>query len=132
IYPVFGHWAWGGAEPGAATVGWLRALGFIDFAGSTVVHSVGAWTALIALLYLGPRVGRYGPGGRPIPPHNLALAPVGVLILWFGWLGFNGGSTLALTPAVPGILLGTNLAAASGGIAALAVSLLQHRRAEAQ
>ena len=130
-YPIFGHWAWGGGSPAGGDGGWLRELGFIDFAGSTVVHSVGGWCALVAIFLLGPRVGRFGPGAKPIPSHNLALATVGVLVLWFGWMGFNGGSTLALNAAVPGILLATNLAGAAGGLAGLAFTFYRDRRAVA-
>ncbi|MEX0599758.1 MAG: hypothetical protein WD205_03875, partial [Rhodothermales bacterium] len=92
IYPVFGSWAWGGLFNGA---GWLEALGFIDFAGSTVVHSVGAWAALAGALVVGPRVGKYDEHGKPrhIAGHSLPLAALGVFILWFGWFGFNAGST---------------------------------------
>ncbi len=120
VYPVFGHWAWGGAwnlgEPG-----WLAALGFVDFAGSTVVHSVGGWVSLVAVLMVGPREGRF-PAHEPprmIPAGNLSITMLGVLLLAFGWLGFNGGSTLAFDERVPGVLLHTVLAAASGCIAGL-------------
>jgi Amt family ammonium transporter len=121
IYPLFGHWAWGGTIPGTGA-GWLRQLGFIDFAGATVVHSVGGWVALAAVLVLGPRLGRFNDTGRPIHGHNLAMSTVGVLLLWFTWFGFNGGSTLALNDKVPQILVNTNLAAAFGALAALAVA----------
>ena len=96
VYPVFGHWAWAGAW-GLSEPGWLARLGFVDFAGSTVVHSVGGWVALVAVLYTGPREGRFVPGEAPraIPAGNLPIAMLGVLLLAFGWLGFNGGSTLA-------------------------------------
>jgi len=79
IYPVVGHWIWGG--------GWLAAKGFFDFAGSTVVHSVGGWAALAGILVLGPRFGKYGPNGHinPIPGHNMSIATIGVFVLWFGW-----------------------------------------------
>lgn len=127
IYPLFGHWAWGGAADGAAT-GWLAQEGFIDFAGSTVVHSVGGWVALAAILVIGPRIGRFD-GERPgIHGHNLTLATFGVLMLWFGWFGFNGGSTLAMNDSVPLIIVNTNLAGAFGGLACLACSWLIHRR----
>ena len=109
VYPVFGHWAWAGPEGGSAA-GWLKELGFIDFAGSTVVHSVGGWVALAAVVVVGPRLGRFGKDGGAIHGHNLPLATVGTLLLWFGWLGFNGGSTLALTGSVPLILLNLNYA----------------------
>lgn len=114
VYPVVGHWIWGG--------GWLANLGFLDFAGSTVVHSVGAWAALAGIAVLGPRLGRYDADGKPrtIPGHNLMLAALGVFILWFGWFGFNPGSTIAGTdPNIGRIAVTTNLGAAAGAMAAL-------------
>jgi len=91
VYPVFGHWAWGGAYAGSP--GWLSKLGFIDFAGSTVVHSIGGWVALALLFVIGPREGRFPKGQKPrkIPGSNLPQAMLGVLLLWIGWMGFNGG-----------------------------------------
>lgn len=127
IYPVFGHWAWNGAETGTPA-GWLNQRGFIDFAGSTVVHSVGGWVALAAVLIVGPRLGRFGPNARPIQGHNLPMATFGVLLLWFGWFGFNGGSTLAVNGQLPLVLLNTNLAAAAGGLAALMFAWRIERR----
>lgn len=118
VYPVAGHWAWA-RDAAGAPAGWLAQLGFLDFAGSTVVHSVGGWVALAALLVIGPRLGRFGPKGRPIEGHNLALATLGVFILWFGWFGFNAGSTLALTAQIPLILTNTALAGAAGGVACM-------------
>jgi Amt family ammonium transporter len=120
IYPVFGHWAWGGAW-GQGEKGWLAALGFVDFAGSTVVHSVGGWVALVVVLMIGPRRGRFPPGEAPrvIPAGNLPIAMLGVLLLFFGWLGFNGGSTLAFNAQVPGVLLNTVLAGVAGCVAGL-------------
>ncbi len=118
LYPLMGHWAWGGAESGTAT-GWLGQLGFVDFAGSTVVHSLAGWVALAAVLIIGPRLGRFDNGGTVIPGHNLPMAALGTLLLWFGWFGFNGGSTLAVTDETPLILVNTTLAAAFGGLAAL-------------
>lgn len=93
IYPVTGHWIWGG--------GWLAAKGFVDFAGSTQVHSVGGWAALMGVLFLGPRIGKYSKEGKvqAIPGHNMALATIGCFVLWFGWFGFNPGSTMGLDPA---------------------------------
>lgn len=115
IYPVFGHWAWGGSFTG--TDGWLQSLGFVDFAGSTVVHSTGAWVALAALLVVGPRKGRFVKGeARVIPASNMPLAMLGGLLFVIGWMGFNGGSTLALTHAVPGIIANTLLASVAGGL----------------
>lgn len=115
VYPIVGHWAWGGIIEGSP-VGWLELSGFVDFAGSTVVHSVGGWVALAAILIIGPRSGRYDLDQK-IPGSNVPLATLGCLLLWFGWFGFNGGSTLAWSDAVPGILLHTCLAAFWGGIA---------------
>lgn len=122
IYPVFGHWAWGGALEGSAS-GWLAKLGFVDFAGSSVVHSVGGWVSLAVLLVIGPRSGRYDEAGRPRPinGNNIPMAVLGVMILWFGWIGFNGGSTLSMNEAVAGIVVRTTLAAAAGMVASLAV-----------
>jgi Amt family ammonium transporter len=121
IYPLFGHWAWGGAR-GADSAGWLQSLGFLDFAGSTVVHSIGGWVSLAVVMILGPRLGRFGPGGKAHPGHNPALSIVGAMLLWIGWFGFNGGSTLALTSEVPQILVNTVLGGAAGGLAAVFVS----------
>jgi Amt family ammonium transporter len=119
IYPIQGHWTWGG--------GWLSQLGFKDFAGSTVVHSIGGWSAFVGAALLGPRIGKYGPDGRvnPIPGHNLGMATLGMFVLWLGWFGFNGGSTMAADPQpISLIILNTNMAAAAGGIAAMFVSYL--------
>ncbi|WP_334133928.1 ammonium transporter [Tepidimonas sp.] len=127
VYPVFGHWAWGGAwESGPR--GWLAELGFVDFAGSTVVHSVGGWVALVAVWRIGARRGRFPDDGPPpvIPAGNLPLAMLGALLLFFGWLGFNGGSTLAFDGRVPPILLHTTLAACAGALAGLAMGRLRH------
>ncbi|PQO31442.1 ammonium transporter [Blastopirellula marina] len=126
VYPLFGHWAWGGAAQGEPT-GWLAKDGFIDFAGSTVVHSVGGWVALAAVLVLGPRIGRFDKERPGIHGHNLTLATFGVLLLWFGWFGFNGGSTLAMNDQVPQIIINTNLAAAFGGLTGLACSWIIRR-----
>jgi Amt family ammonium transporter len=119
IYPVGGHWAWGG--------GWLGTAGFKDFAGSTVVHSIGGWAALTGVIILGPRLGKFGPGGKvnPIPGHNMGFATLGTLILWLGWFGFNPGSTMAADAAlISTIALNTNMAAAAGCLAATAVAWL--------
>ena len=123
IYPFVGHWVWAGVLSGSST-GWLEQLGFIDFAGSTVVHSVGGWVALAAILVIGPRIGRFGGTERAIPGSNLPMAVVGCLLLWFGWFGFNGGSTLAWNQDVPAILLNTMLAAFMGGISATILKFL--------
>jgi Amt family ammonium transporter len=113
-YPITGHWIWGG--------GWLSAGNFRDFAGSTVVHSVGGWAALAGVLVLGPRLGKFGKGGRinPLPGHSMTSAALGVLILWLGWFGFNPGSTMAAMngTAIAHILVNTNLAAATGALGA--------------
>lgn len=119
VYPVYGSWAWGSLYEGE---GWLRALGFVDFAGSTVVHSIGGWTALAALLVIGPRTGRYGPDGRArtIPGHNLTSVALGAFFLWMGWFGFNGGSTVAASVDIGKIVINTHLAGAAGAIGAMA------------
>ncbi|MFC0267078.1 ammonium transporter [Kushneria aurantia] len=119
LYPMFGHWAWGGFWSGEP--GWLEALGFVDFAGSTVVHSLGGWVALAALLHIGPRRGRFiaGEAPRRIPASNMPLSMLGVLLLFFGWFGFNGGSTLAFDERVPFILLNTLMAGVAGTLSAL-------------
>lgn len=118
IYPFFGHWAWGGTVPGTSS-GWLAELGFLDFAGSTVVHSVGGWVSFAAILVIGPRLGQFDQENRKIQGHNLTLASGGVIVLWFGWIGFNGGSTLELNEDVPRIIANTLIAGAAGGIAAM-------------
>jgi len=117
IYPIFGSWVWGGYQTGS---GWLADLGFSDFAGSTVVHAVGGWCALAGILVVGPRLGRFDGQGRPrvIPGHNRILVAVGGFILWFGWFGFNGGSTAAADVAIGRINLNTQLAAAAGLVGA--------------
>ncbi|MDZ4170420.1 MAG: ammonium transporter [Coriobacteriia bacterium] len=117
VYPIVGHWIWGG--------GWLASLGFWDFAGSTVVHSVGAWAALAGVIVLGPRIGKYSKDGKvnALPGHNMTSAMTGALILWFGWFGFNPGSTMAAAPdAISHIIVTTTLAAAAGALAATAVA----------
>jgi Amt family ammonium transporter len=121
IYPIFGSWAWGSLLDGS---GWLENLGFHDFAGSTVVHSVGGWLALAGAIVLGPRLGKYGPDKKPraIMGHNLPLAALGVFILWFGWFGFNPGSTTTGNGQIGYIAVTTNLAAASGAILSLLTS----------
>ena len=124
IYPVVGHWIWGGVLNGEPT-GWLEKIGFIDFAGSTVVHSVGGWVSLAALLILGPRMGRYTTDSNRIPGSNIPLASLGALIIWFGWIGFNGGSTLAWNNDVPVIILNTFIAACWGGIISTAIRYLR-------
>jgi Amt family ammonium transporter len=116
IYPIVGHWIWGG--------GWLARIGFMDFAGSTVVHAVGGWAAFIGAVIVGPRTGKYTADGMPrlIEAHNIPLASLGVFLLWFGWFGFNPGSTLGVTDGelISRVAINTNLAAAAGAITAMA------------
>jgi ammonium transporter len=133
IYPIFGHWAWNNVLSGTAS-GWLGKIGFIDFAGSTVVHSVGGWVALAALLVIGPREGRFPLVGahRKIHGSNLPMSVLGVLLLWVGWFGFNGGSTLALNDQVAGIITNTFLAGASGVMVTLAVGWIIRKKADAE
>jgi ammonium transporter, Amt family len=118
IYPIFGAWAWGGS---GESLGWLRELGFVDAAGSTVVHSIGGWCALAAVLVLGPRMGRFSRKGdsREIPGHNLPMFALGAFILWFGWNGFNGGSAKSDFSDLGLILLNTNLGGAAGMVGAM-------------
>ena len=125
IYPIEGHWTWGG--------GWLSELGFHDFAGSAIVHSVGGVLALIGAIALGPRLGKYAPDGksRAIPGHNLTMAALGVFILWMGWFGFNPGSQLAASGevnrvAISHVFLTTNLAAAAGGVATMFLTWIKY------
>lgn len=123
IYPVVGHWIWGG--------GWLSKLGFIDFAGSTVVHSVGGWAALVGSSILGPRIGKFSKDGKPnaIPGHSITLGALGVFILWFGWFGFNPGSSLAGTDMSIGrISMTTNLAAAAGACTVMIITWLRYKK----
>lgn len=123
IYPIFGHWAWGNLLDTAQSP-WLAGRGFIDFAGSTVVHSVGGWAALAGAIVVGPRIGKYAKDGtvRPIPGHSLTLAALGVFILFLGWFGFNGGSTTTANGSVARIIVNTFLAGCAGSIAAMVVS----------
>ena len=123
IYPIVGAWTWGG--------GWLDAMGFQDFAGSTIVHSTGGWAALAGMLVVGPRLGKFRRNGsaRATPPSNVVLVTLGVFILWFGWFGFNGGSQLALgsaldAVAMSNVLVNTNLAAGAGVVTAMCLSRL--------
>jgi Amt family ammonium transporter len=130
IYPVFGSWAWGGLFNGS---GWLESLGFIDFAGSTVVHSVGGWAALAGALVVGPRVGKYDDQGKPnhIPGHSLPLAALGVFILWFGWFGFNAGSTTTGDTSIALIAMNTFLAAGAGATLAMFITWMQFGKPDA-
>jgi ammonium transporter, Amt family len=129
IYPVFGSWAWGSLFNGN---GWLEGLGFIDFAGSTVVHSVGGWAALAGAIVLGPRTGKYAKDGsiKPILGHNIPLAALGVFILWIGWFGFNPGSTTAANKDIAMIFVNTNLAAAAGAVLAMFTSWIKFGKPE--
>ena len=127
IYPIYGSWTWGG--------GWLTEMGFSDFAGSTIVHSVGGWAALTGCLILGPRAGKYGSDGKitPIAGANMPLAALGTFILWFGWFGFNGGSQLALGSAADAsamsiVVVNTNIAACGGVVAAIILSQLMYKK----
>tara|TARA_B100002052_G_scaffold292914_1_gene315228 strand:+ start:3813 stop:6032 length:2220 start_codon:yes stop_codon:yes gene_type:complete len=135
LYPVIGHWAWANSDEnygGDGSTGWLYDLGFVDFAGSTVVHSTGGWIGLAIILIIGPRSGRFGEGkSRKFSPSNLPLSVLGVLLLGFGWHGFNGGSNLVLDEEVPRILLNTFLAAAAGIVACLLYWGLQNETAPA-
>lgn len=127
IYPISGSWVWNAG-------GWLAKMGFTDFAGSTVVHSVGGWAALVAAALVGPRIGKYNTDGssNAIPGHNIVLGALGVFILWLGWFGFNPGSQLAISgdnvTAVAGIFITTNIAAAIGGLAAMFVTWMIYKK----
>jgi ammonium transporter, Amt family len=115
VYPMIGMWHWGG--------GWLSVIHFHDFAGSTLVHTVGGWAALIGAWYLGPRLGRYGRNGEAVElkPHSMPLAAIGAFLLWFGWYGFNGGSVLSANPAAVSIVVVTTTLAAATGVLAAAI-----------
>jgi ammonium transporter, Amt family len=134
IYPIFGHWAWGNLfhaqniDAGA----WLAKRGFIDFAGSTVVHSIGGWAALAGAIVLGPRIGKYGKDGKPraIPGHSLTLAALGVFILFLGWFGFNPGSTTAANGSISRIAVNTMLAGCTGALGALFTSWFKFKTAD--
>ncbi len=133
IYPISGHWAWGSLWQGDSGAGWLEGLGFADFAGSTVVHSVGAWVGLAGAIVLGPRMGKYAADGSPraIPGHNIPLAGLGVLLLWFGWFGFNPGSTTTADGTIGYIAVNTTLAAAAGVLAAMATAWARYGKPDA-
>ena len=127
IYPIVGSWEWG--------TGWLDAMGFSDFAGSTLVHSTGGWAALIGAIVLGARAGKYGPDGQvnPMPGSSMPLATLGTFILWLGWFGFNGGSQLALgsgadAAAISNIFINTNMAAAAGVVSAMLISQVLYKK----
>ncbi len=123
IYPVVGHWIWGG--------GWLSNLGMVDFAGSTVVHSVGGWAALVGASILGPRIGKFTKEGKPnaIPGHNITMGALGVFILWFGWFGFNPGSTVSgMDTSIGYIAVTTNLSAAAGGVFTMLLTWVRYKK----
>ncbi len=122
VYTIAGSWKWGG--------GWLDQMGFYDFAGSTLVHSVGGWGALVGAMLLGPRLGKYTKSGiKPIPGHSMPLATIGVLLLWFGWFGFNGGSVLSADPGpISLVIVTTSLAAAAGIVGAMIVSWIVSKK----
>ena len=129
IYPIIGHWMWGGNAQGLHT-GWLNHLGFLDFAGATVVHSTAGWVALAAIIVIGPRIGRFGETAVPIQGHNLPLSALGLFLLWVGWMGFNGGSVFQHSQNIPLVLVNTMLASAGGGLAALGLSWWRQGRPE--
>ncbi len=132
IYPIYGHWVWGNVLH-HNSYAWLHQRGFVDFAGSTVVHSVGGWVALAILIIAGPRTGRFPKGGPAvkIPGSNLPVSMLGVLLLWIGWFGFNAGSTLGMTKAVPDILVNTLLASMGGTLFALFIGWVFRKRPDA-
>ncbi len=138
IYPLFGKWAWGSLFLGESGAGWLEGLAtgaFCDFAGSTVVHSVGGWLALAGAIVLGPRIGKYGPNGSGKPKailgHNLPIAALGVFILWFGWFGFNPGSTTTGEGSIGRIAVTTNLSGAAGALAAMITAWILFKKPDA-
>jgi len=133
VYPIFGHWAWGSLFS-LEQHGWLERLGFIDFAGSTVVHSVGGWFALAGAIMVGPRIGKYNPDGSSnrIGLHNVPLATLGTFFLWFGWFGFNGGSLLWANADIGLVILNTNMASAAAGFSALIYSYATEKKVEAR
>ncbi|MEN8424518.1 ammonium transporter [Acinetobacter junii] len=126
IYPVFGSWAWGGLFGG---YGWLKAMGFIDFAGSTVVHSIGGWVALAGIIVLGPRLGRFGRKGQShfLAGHNLPLVALGGFILWFAWFGFNAASTVSANVSIGRIALNTHLAACAAASTYMILALIRSK-----
>ena len=134
IYPIFGHWAWGGAYDLAPVQGWLAHLGYKDFAGSSVVHMVGGITTLACLLVVGPRKGKYNPDGsvNKIWGCDIPMSTLGVFLLWFGWFGFNGGSALAVTKDIARIIINTNLAACTGALSCLFFTWMSTKRLDVQ
>ncbi|NUO07070.1 MAG: ammonium transporter [Candidatus Brocadia sp.] len=132
IYPIFGHWTWGDLFCPDQS-GWLGKLGFIDFAGSTVVHSVGGWFALAGAIVVGPRIGKYNPDGSSnrMGLHNIPLATIGTFFLWFGWFGFNGGSLLRASANIGLVITNTNMAPAASGASALLFNYVMERKLDA-
>jgi Amt family ammonium transporter len=129
VYPVFGSWCWNGLVSADGSAGWLEGMGFLDFAGSTVVHSVGGWAALAGAIVIGARKGKFKNGKPvPIPGHNIPLAALGVFILWLGWFGFNPGSTTAVGRDMAYIAVTTNLAAAAGAVTAMIASWILFKK----
>ncbi|MFK7820570.1 MAG: ammonium transporter [Planctomycetaceae bacterium] len=129
VYPIFGSWCWNGLVGVEGSAGWLENLGFLDFAGSTVVHSVGGWAALAGAIVLGARKGKFKDGKpMPIPGHNIPLAALGVFILWLGWFGFNPGSTTAVGGQMAFIAVTTNLAASAGAVTAMIASWILFKK----
>ena len=129
IYPIFGGWAWGSLYHGS---GWLEGLGFIDFAGSSVVHSIGGWLALAGAIVVGPRLGKFDKNGKvkPIPGHNIPVASLGVFLLWFGWYGFNPGSTTTGDTSIAMIAVTTTMAAAAGAVAAMLFTWMKYGKSD--
>ncbi len=126
IYPLAGHWVWG-------VGGWLGSIGMVDFAGSAVIHALGGFSALAAAIFIGPRIGKFSPDGKSniVPPSNLPLASVGAFILWFGWFGFNAGSTLSATNGSIGhIAVTTMLSAAAGGAGCILFTMFRYKKAD--
>ena len=130
VYPIVGHWIWGGLFFSGGEEAWLTNLGIHDFAGSTAVHSVGGWVALAAIIHIGPRIGRFD-DERGIEPNSVTLTSLGVFLLWFGWLGFNGGSTLAASDQVPIIVTITIVGGVFGIVATLLLTRIRYGKPHA-
>jgi len=127
VYPVVGHWVWGGLFYSGGNQAWLTGMGFHDFAGSTVVHSVGGWVALAAIIHIGPRIGRYE-DERGIEPNSVTLTSLGVFLLWFGWLGFNGGSALAADGSAGMAVAVTQISTAAAALSWMFTEWIVYRR----
>ncbi|MCL4111979.1 UNVERIFIED_CONTAM: hypothetical protein GTU68_062410 [Idotea baltica] len=131
VYPIFGSWCWNGLVGVDGTSGWLEGMGFLDYAGSTVVHSIGGWAALAGAIVIGPRKGKFKDGvAQPILGHNIPLAALGVFILWLGWFGFNPGSTTSVGRDMAYIAVTTNLSAAAGAVVAMFVSWILFKKSD--